>query len=162
MADKSVLLIAIDSANEQRIIGAGRASGLPPWRDEQFHSSNPAVPLNDRADRFVTVVGVYQATSRPDLAVVEIRDGAHLRKDHIPMMRVLGHVVEIKADYGTTSSARESVPVKPFYEVRVDGRTIGAVDGNIPDIQALGKAAIQLAREYISRLAEETHYKFKE
>jgi hypothetical protein len=160
MAEKSVILVAVESPDLERIIGAGRSPGLPPWRDEQFHSSNPAVPLNDRTDRFVTVLGVYQATSRQDLAVVEIRDGARLIKDRIPMMRVLGHVVEITADYGTTTSARESAPIKPFYEVRVDGKTIGALDGQIADIQELGTAAIQLSRKYISRLAEENHNRF--
>jgi hypothetical protein len=160
MTPQTVRLIALASPDLEKIVGAGQASQRPNWSDHQFHSSDPQVPLNDRTDRFVTVIGVYATDSVPDLAVIEIRDSARLIKTRIPPIHVLGHVVEVLTDYGTATSARERIPVKPFFEIRVDGKTIGALDGQITDLEEIGKAATRIAKDYIVRAAAEKNYRF--
>lgn len=155
-----VILITMDSKDLTKVIGAGRAPELPGWRDELFHSSNPALPLNDRSPRFLAVSSVYPTTSRSDLAIVEIASTSRLDRKGVPLMRVLGHIVEVRFELGTANHARESHRIEPFWEIRVDGKTIGGLDGKIDSLQALGDAAIGLAEDYIRRMTAEITHKF--
>lgn len=160
MADQGIILITMDSRDMGKVIGAGRAPQLPGWRNELAHSSNTDIPLNDRSLRFLTVSSVYPTESRPELAIVEITQTVLFDRNHVPLMRVLGHDVTVHFELGTVNQARESHRVEPFWEVRVDGKTIGGLDGAIKDLDELGNAGIKLATDYISRMTAEIKHKF--
>src|ERR1035437_1153151 len=145
-------LIVVKSDDLGVVLGVGEVSSVPTWPTNTiFHSSDPALPLNDRTPRFLQVLRLYEVVNEPELIIAEVYNQPRLDKRNIPPIWHRGHRVELR--YALLGRSQANIHLPPLWEVSVDRELIGTIDGNLSD-DKLAEAATAFATRHIDRRLE--------
>ena len=148
-------VIAVPMDDSQKILGVGRVDQLPAFGpSETVHSTDPRLPLTDRTSRFYAVDGPHELRSRPDCAVIELRETNFVDRANLPKLYHRGHEIHLRREFGSGHNY-DRIQLPAYVEVEIDGKhVVGAVDGSENSIVKVAAEAIRLADLYIDEQVE--------
>lgn len=110
-----------------------------------MHSSDPRLPLTDRAPKFVTVTIEWIPPSDSTIGLIEVSDTASaFDRRNVPAIWHRGHRIGLSFFPGTGNMS-QMMPVPAFWEVAVDDVVIGTLKSDTVSLQKLATDAVALA-----------------